>query len=244
MLGVKAEIGRVFGVTDDRIGAGPTMLISHDLWMNYFNGDASVLGKSYMLSDEPFTVIGVMPAGFSFESRAQAWLAASRYLDPRTGTSLRSINVLARLKPHVSSDQLAGELRTLEAAANEGRSEKARTTFSVAPLRSRYVTATRSRDVIFAAIVGAILVIGCANVASLVLVRAMRHRRELAVRSALGANRGVLVRYLFVENFLLCATGLAIDRTRRRVVASANRRHRSRLPLRVVGMEYQMDLRW
>jgi putative ABC transport system permease protein len=196
----------VFGGDDDRIGAAPTMVISHDLWMNYFNGDASVLGKSYMLSDEPFTVIGVMPAGFSFESRAQAWLAASRYLDPRTGTSLRSINVLARLRPGVSSDQLAGELRTLDAAANEARKRKRP---RVAPLRSCYVR-DEVRDVIFAAIVAAILVIGCANVASLVLVRAMRHRRELAVRSALGANRGVLVRYLFVENLLLCVTGLAI----------------------------------
>jgi len=77
MLGAKAEIGRVFGADEDRIGAAPTMLISHDLWMNYFSGDSSILGKTYLLSDEPFTLIGVMPPGFSFESRSQAWLAAS-----------------------------------------------------------------------------------------------------------------------------------------------------------------------
>ena len=244
MLGVRAEVGRTFAEEEDRLGATPTMLIGHDLWANQLGGDPSVIGKTFSLSDEPFTVIGVMPPGFAFESRSQAWLAASRYLDPRTGTSLRSINVLARLKPGVRSEQLAGELRTLEAAANEGRPEKSRTTFGVAPLRDRYVSATRSRDLFFAAIVAAILAIGCANVASLVLVRALRHRRELAIRGALGASSGALVRYLVVENGLLGAAGLAIGLAFAWVSLVALR---SVAPLqtgtRVSGMEYRMDAR-
>src|SRR5262249_57678261 len=99
VLGVRAELGRTFANDEDQLGAAPTMLIGHDLWANQLGGDPSVIGKTFSLSDEPFTVIGVMPAGFTFETRSQAWLAASRYLDPRTGTSLRQINVLARLKP-------------------------------------------------------------------------------------------------------------------------------------------------
>ena len=243
MLGAKPELGRTFAADEDQLGAVPTMVIGHDLWVNYFKSDPAILGKTFVLSDEPFTVIGVMPPEFVFESRSQAWLAASRYLDPRTGTSLRSINVLARLKPGVTDAQLQGELRTLEASANEGRSDQNKTTFAVAPLRTRYVTATRSRDVVFAAIVAAILVIGCANVASLVLVRAMRHRRGLAVRSALGATRGVLVRYLFIENIILCALGLAIGLG---LAFIALRGLQSIAPLqstRAAGMDYRMDVR-
>ena len=244
MLGVRPELGRTFAAEDDRLGASPLMVISHDLWATYFNSDPRVLGKSYMLSDEPYTVIGVMPPGFAFESRSQVWLAASRYLDPRTGTSLRAVNVLARLAPGATPQQLAGELRTLEASANEGRPEKLRITFSVAPLRYRYVNATRGNDVVFAGIVAAILAIGCANVASLILVRAMRHRRALAVRSALGATRGVLTRYLLVENLVLCVAGLAIG-----LVLAAISLHalQSVTPLesatRVAGMDYRMDAR-
>jgi putative ABC transport system permease protein len=242
MLGVKPVIGRTFAPDEDRIGAVPTMLMGHNLWKNTFGGDPSILGKTYSLSDEPFTVIGVMPAGFTFESRSQAWLAASRYLDPRTGTSLRSINVLARLAPGATSEQLAGELRTLEAAANDGRPERNRTTFGVSPLRDRYVGATRSRDLAFAAIVGAILAIGCANVASLVLVRATRHRRELAIRGALGASNRDLVRYLFVENILLSMAGLVLGLA---LAVIALRTLQSVAPLqagiRVPGMEYRID---
>jgi putative ABC transport system permease protein len=244
MLGVRPELGRTFSADEDKLGAPATMVISHAVWASYFNSDPSVIGKTYSLSDEPFTVIGVMPPGFDFESGMQVWLAASRYLDPRTGTSLRSVNVLARLAPGVSAAQLAGELRTLEAAANEGRPAKNRTTFGVGPLRDRYVTATRGNDIVFASIVLAILAIGCANVASLVLVRAMRHTRTLAVRSALGATRGVLIRYLFLENALLCVAGLAAGIA---LAALALKGLQSVAPLqsatRVAGMAYHLDIR-
>src|SRR5262245_48816402 len=139
VLAARPEIGRTFTDDEDRLGAAPVMLISHDLWATYFGSDSSILGKSYRLSEEPFRVIGVMPPGFSFETRSQVWLAASRYLDPRTGTSLRATNVLARLAPGATIPQLVGELSTLQAAANRDRNEKTRTTFTVAPLRDRYV---------------------------------------------------------------------------------------------------------
>ena len=244
MLGVRPELGRTFTADEDKLGAPAMMVISHDVWASYFNSDRSVIGKTYSVSDEPFTVIGVMPAGFAFESGSQIWMAASRYLDPRTGTSVRSVNVLARLAPGATSTQLAGELRTLEAAANEGRPAKNRTTFSVDPLRDRYINATRGNDVVFAGIVLAILAIGCANVASLVLVRAMRHTRTLAIRGALGATRGVLIRYLFLENVVLCLAGLVLGIA---LAGLALKGLQSVTPLqsstRVAGMEYHLDLR-
>ena len=244
MVGVRPEVGRTFTADQDKLGASGTMVISHELFATYFNSDPSALGKSFMLSDEPFVLIGVMPPGFAFESRSQVWPAASRYLDPRTGTSLRSVNVLARLKAGVTAARLAGELRTLEASANEGRPEKARIAFAVMPLRDRYVNATRGNDVVFAAIVAAILAIGCANVASLILVRAMRHRRALAVRNALGASHGVLIRYLFIENLVLCIAGLVAGLA---LAAVSLKVLQSVAPIqagaRVAGMEYRLDAR-
>jgi len=244
MLGARPELGRIFSDDEDRLGAAPVMLISHDLWATYFGSDSSILGKSYRLSEEPFTVIGVMPPGFSFETKSQVWLAASRYLDPRTGTSLRATNVLARLAPGATMEQLAGELSTLQAAANQDRNEKTRTTFTVAPLRDRYVAATRSYDLIFALVVGAILLIGCANVASLVLVRATRRSRELAIRSAIGAGRTTLLRFIVVENVLLCLPGLMLGLLTAWWSLTALR---SVAPLQggtgVAGMEYRLDVR-
>jgi len=244
MLGVRPELGRTFSEDEDRLGAAPVMLISHDLWATYFGGDSSILGKPYQLSEEPFTVIGVMPPNFNFETKAQVWLAASRYLDPRTGTSLRATNVLARLTPGATMEQLAGELSTLQAAANQDRNDKTRTTFTVSPLRQRYVAATRSYDVIFALVVGAILLIGCANVASLVLVRSTRRSRELAIRSALGAGRSTLLRFVIIENVLLSVPGLMLGLLTAWWSLGALR---SVAPLQggtqVAGMEYRLDLR-
>ena len=243
MLGVRPEIGRGFTDNEDRLGAEPVMLISHDLWATYFGSDPSVVGKSYRLSEEPFTVIGVMPPNFNFETKSQVWLAASRYLDPRTGTSLRATNVLARLVPGATIQQLAGELSTLQAAANQNRNEKTRTTLTVAPVRDRYVAATRSYDLIFALVVGAILLIGCANVASLVLVRGTRRSRELAIRSAIGAGRATLLRFVIVENVLLCLPGLILGLL---VAWWSMAALRSVAPLqgvRATGMEYRLDWR-
>ena len=244
LLGARPMLGRTFAPDEDELGAPPLMVISHGLWSTVFGSDSSILGRTFRLSDEPYTVIGVMPPGFEFESRGQLWLAATRYLDPRTGTSLRSINVMARLVPGATMPQLLTELRGLEEEANAGRPAVSRTTFSVAPLRSRYVEATRSHDLIFAAIVAAILVIGCANVASLVLVRALRHRRALAVRSALGARRAELVGYLVAENAILCGLGLVTGLLLAKVALGGLQSVASLLtPMRVPGMEYRLDWR-
>src|SRR5262245_12919017 len=210
LLGVKPVLGRTFSADEDRLGAVPTMVIAHDLWSGHFNGDPSILGKTFVLSDEPFTVIGVMPPGFDFETGSQAWLAASRYLDPSPGTARRSAFVLGPLAPGATPASLALELQGLEAAANEGRPERLKTTFGAAPLRTRYVRATQSRDLVLAAIVGCIVLIACANVGGLVLVRTVGSRRELAVRAAIGAGMPRIARDLFVQNLLLAMAGLAI----------------------------------
>jgi putative ABC transport system permease protein len=243
MVGAKPEHGRIFTPDEDKLGASGTMIIGHDLWMSRFGGDTNVLGKSFILSDEPFTIIGIMPPGFDFESKSEAWLAATRYMDPRTGTTRVWTYVIARLVPGATMAQLTGELRTLEAAANEGRPDKARTTFGVEPLRSRYVNAAQSHDIAFAAIVGAILLIACANVASLVLVRAMRNRRELAVRSAIGASGARLASYVFAQNLLLTMLGLVVGLALAGVSLGALRALTPIPPVHVSGTTYNLDAR-
>jgi putative ABC transport system permease protein len=243
LVGAKPELGRTFTADEDRLGAPPVMVIGHDLWTTYFNSDRDILGKTFILSDEPFTVIGVMPSGFEFESRSQVWLAVSRYLDPRTGTSRRSAEVMARLTPGATAEQLTAELQRLEPAANEGRSERARTRFAVQPLRSRYVNAARSRDLIFAAIVAAILLIACANVASLVLVRAMRNRRELAIRTALGGSAARVARYLLIQNLMIATAGMLVGLALAAISLDALRVLAPLPVVRVAGMDYHLDIR-
>lgn len=243
MFGVKPELGRNFTEDEDKLGGPRLLLIGHDLWMSYFSGDSSVIGKVVTLSDESYTIIGVMPKGFVFETRSVGWLAASQYFDPRTGTSVRSSAVLARLAPGATPQDLIGELRTLEAAANELRPPNQKTTFSVAPFRTRFVDATRSQDLIFAGIVVAILLIACANVAGLVLVRAIRQLRELAIRGALGAGRGALARHLILQNALLALAGLGLGFVVAAVTVGALRASAPLPALRVPGMEYRLDAR-
>jgi predicted permease len=218
------------------------MVIAHELWAGHFNRDPSIIGKTFVLSDEPFTVIGVMPPGFDFETGSLAWLAASRYLDPSTGTSRRSAFVMARLVPGATPSALALELRSLEASANEGRPDRLKTTFGAAPLRTRYVRATQSRDLVLAAIVGCIVLIACANVGGLVLVRTMGYRRELAVRAAIGAGMPRIARDLFVQNLLLAMAGLAIG-FGLAALALDFLRAASLSSLAASGMEYRLDAR-
>ena len=200
--------------------------------------------QDFTLSDEPFTVIGVMPPGFAFESRSQVWLAASRYLDPRTGTSLRSIE-------RARAARARRDTRAARGRAAHARGRGKRRTSGEESHDLRGLAAARSvrerdawHDVIFAAIVAAILAIGCANVASLVLVRAMRHRASSRFAARSARVDGVLTRYLFVENAVLCVAGLMVgSRARGCFAQGCSPWHRCRRATRVAGMDYRLDVR-
>ncbi len=133
-------------------------------------------------------------------------------LDPSTHPSVKSITVIGRLAPGARIAQARAEAGSLPAELLQGGGARTdrKTAVDVAPLRSRYVTGTQSRDIVFAAIVGCVLLIACANVANLVLLRTLRQQRELAIRAALGAGTGELTRLLFLQYLTLAAGAAAL----------------------------------
>jgi len=209
MLGARPQIGRVFTPEEDRDGAPGTAILSYALWQSEFAADPAIVGRVIRLDDQPFTVIGVMPAGFTFPTReTQIWTTArfgqNEYAD-RTNTYLQGI---AKLKPGVTIDHARAEIVAIAAQLErEFPKENAEVSATVIPLRGELSSQTRT---LVTALFGAalcLLLIACTNLASLLLTRIVGRRGELAVRTALGAGRERLVRQLLTESILISAIG-------------------------------------
>ena len=243
LLGVRPIVGRGLTADDDRLGVPLTTVLSHELWETQFGKDPGVIGSDVKLSDSHYTIVGVMPPGFRFETGSQFWLPAVPTLDPSTRPSIRSVSVFARLAPGRTIADVRAELATVEPAVVAGPGQTQKTKLVGDPLRDRYASSTKSHDLIFAAIVGCLLLIACANLANLVLARTLNRQREFAIRSALGAGAGRLARVLLAQNAVIVIAAAAIGV----VVAWSALDVLSALPalasVRPDGMEYRIDAR-
>ena len=214
LLGVAPIAGRVLAPSDDAHGAERTAVISETLWTRSFERDPSIIGKAALLDGDPIVIVGVMPARFEFpfdaENPSQIWMPvlASRFsaqwADQRGASFLKAIG---RLRPGVGLPAAQSELSAIAARIDAANTRNGTHGIVVRPFQDVLVKNYRPALIALLGAVAAVLLIACANIANLLLARGTARRRELSIRTALGATRGRIVRQLLLESLVLAIAG-------------------------------------
>ena len=213
LLGTQAALGRVFQPDESTPGKDDVLIISHSLWQNRFGGDAKVIGQKLQTGEKTYTIIGVMPAHFGFPSRRTVFwrpfqFSGQQQSDPQQ-RGLRSWSAMARMRADVSHEQAQAFLETLGQRVTQAFPESTRDwVIRLRPLRHFFV-APKVRTTLWAllAAISFVLLMACANVASLQLGRTEARWRELSVRMAVGAGRRRIMRQMLTESVMLSLLG-------------------------------------
>jgi putative ABC transport system permease protein len=209
VLGVRPALGAPFSAEHDRAGGPRAIILSHGLWQRRFGGAAGVIGQTLRFNSLPYTIAGVMPAGFAYPSAdTEVWLPMALSAQEVQDHGSHYLGAVARLRPGVTLEQARTDLQSIAKRLSETRPGSNNGWEALAfPMHEYLVQKVKRALLVLLGAVGLVLLIACVNVANLLLARGTSRRRELAIRAAVGAGRGQLIRQLLTESLVLSMGG-------------------------------------
>jgi predicted permease len=208
VLRARPMLGRVFSPEENRPGSNHVIILGYKFWRDRFGADPNIVGRDITLDSQPYSVVGVMPEKFRFPSFAEAWVPLGWTNEERAVRGNHNYLVIARLKSRVDITQAKSELATISTRLEQLYPEDDKGWgATVIPLREQLVGDVRTALLVLLGAVAFVLLIACANVANLVLAKTLARRKEIAIRSSLGASRPAILRNILTETVLLSVIG-------------------------------------